>query len=563
MAEAANSVGGPLEHPRRRAAGARGGGPRRLRRPRGRALPPAIAHPALVFALAAIVGALVMVFNGIVSQASELREAASDDIDAYVDANAAASSLASLRVTEISAVAARGSGADLYAQFHPEGVETADGERIQPATDLLDALDEQADVPGVTTLRTRVADYIASVEQVETTDLAGDNQGAAELALSPRAPPAPMRGRHRQHRARRRPGCRLGARQRGGRDRRSRGPVRRRRRRRHPPGRAGPARAARRRCWRRRACSPGEGGTGEPHPTLGAGLRTPCAAWRSGPGGRLLAGRRPRVAGRADHDHDRAAGSGAARGGPELHERCRRQRGREPAARRRRRGGAGHAGVPGRVVHGRDPGPGLAPRRGRHPDQPVLERQPPHRRVRGLRRRDRQGDGPGAFGDDPDAIDFVAIPYSQRVQVLAGESRRASTWSSTRSRSTACATTASTSRRSTSCRPRSCWSAPDSQATGIQDLGPDDKVCAAANSTSIEKLAGLPEPPARGGARRRPGRLPRPAAAGPGAGHQHRRHDPGRAWSPRTPTSTSSASRSATSPTASACRRAILSTSAS
>ena len=185
MAEAANSVGGPLSILAvvllvlavvvlSGCAALVAGRSRRV-----------IAHPALVFALVAIVGALVVVFNGIVSQAGELREAASDDIDAYVDANAAASSLASLRVTEISAVAARGSGADLYAQFHPEGVETADGERIQPATDLLDALDEQADVPGVTTLRDRVSDYIASVEQVETADLAGDNQGAADLALSP------------------------------------------------------------------------------------------------------------------------------------------------------------------------------------------------------------------------------------------------------------------------------------------------------------------------------------------------------------------------------------------
>lgn len=132
-----------------------------------------VAHPAMAVALIAIVAALVVVTNGIVSQGRELREAATTDIDAYVDANAAASALSNLRVTEISAVAARGSGAALYEQFDTD------------AADLLTQLSEAGNRQGVNDLYRAVESYIETVGQVEVLDTEqGDNQGAAQLALS-------------------------------------------------------------------------------------------------------------------------------------------------------------------------------------------------------------------------------------------------------------------------------------------------------------------------------------------------------------------------------------------
>jgi hypothetical protein len=129
-----------------------------------------IAHPALLAATLATVAALVVVVNGIASQSRELREAASGDIEAYVAANLVASDLSDLRVTEISAVAARGSGAPLYEQFQ-EGADS-----------LLAEL--AADRPGIDELRGRVEDYVAAVGGVAEADLGGNNQRAARLALS-------------------------------------------------------------------------------------------------------------------------------------------------------------------------------------------------------------------------------------------------------------------------------------------------------------------------------------------------------------------------------------------
>jgi hypothetical protein len=132
-----------------------------------------IAHPALLGATVAAIAALVVVVNGISSQSRELREAASGDIEAYIAANEAASGLSDLRVTEISAVAARGSGGPLYEQFR---------------TDAATLVDELSDAPGdrvgIDELRRRVEDYVAAVTRVEEADLGGNNRRAARLALS-------------------------------------------------------------------------------------------------------------------------------------------------------------------------------------------------------------------------------------------------------------------------------------------------------------------------------------------------------------------------------------------
>jgi hypothetical protein len=136
-----------------------------------------IAHPALLAAAAAVVGALVLVTGGILGQSRELRAAATGDIEAYVAANEAANDLSDLRVTEISAVAARGSGSALYTDFR-EGAE--------------DLRDQIGAAPGneeaVLALGDAVDDYVASVDGdggVRSTDLeAGDNRGAADITLS-------------------------------------------------------------------------------------------------------------------------------------------------------------------------------------------------------------------------------------------------------------------------------------------------------------------------------------------------------------------------------------------
>jgi hypothetical protein len=137
-----------------------------------------VVHPALLGAAVSIVAALVLVTSGIVTQSRELRRAATEDIDAYVAANEAANALSDLRVTEISAVAARGSGTALYTQF---------GEDAEALRSRL------ADAPGDETalaqLELAVGDYVSSVVESDTgvraTDLDdGDNRGAAADTLS-------------------------------------------------------------------------------------------------------------------------------------------------------------------------------------------------------------------------------------------------------------------------------------------------------------------------------------------------------------------------------------------
>lgn len=128
-------------------------------------------HPALLAAAVAAIAALALVANGIVSQSRELREAASSDIQGYIDANTASSELSRLRVIEISAVAARGSGAPLYQDFE-DGSATLIAE--------LGAGDD----PAMSELRGRVESYASAVAGVAEADLGGNNQRAAELALS-------------------------------------------------------------------------------------------------------------------------------------------------------------------------------------------------------------------------------------------------------------------------------------------------------------------------------------------------------------------------------------------
>jgi hypothetical protein len=134
-----------------------------------------VAHPALVAALVAIVAALGVMVYGITAQASELRRAAGEDIDAFVAANATSSGLSDLRVTEISAVAARGSGFALYDMFD------------ERSADLLGGLQAEGDDPAadqVSELRGRIDEYVTTVGEVRARDEAGDNRGAANLALS-------------------------------------------------------------------------------------------------------------------------------------------------------------------------------------------------------------------------------------------------------------------------------------------------------------------------------------------------------------------------------------------
>ena len=132
-----------------------------------------VAHPALLAATVAAIAALALVANGIITQSRELREAASSDIEGYIDANLASSGLSGLRVTEISAVASRGSGAPLYETFQKD------------AATLLAELDEaQGDSSGIAELRGRIENYVAAVAGVAEADLGGNNRRAARLALS-------------------------------------------------------------------------------------------------------------------------------------------------------------------------------------------------------------------------------------------------------------------------------------------------------------------------------------------------------------------------------------------
>jgi ParB-like chromosome segregation protein Spo0J len=124
-----------------------------------------------------LVGALVVVTQGIVGQGRELRAAATEDIDAYVAANEVANDLSDLRVVEIEAVAARGSGAERYDSF------------TEAASELRTAVnDAPGDRDDIAALAGDLRSYVAAVDGdqgVRVLDLdEGDNQAAADATLT-------------------------------------------------------------------------------------------------------------------------------------------------------------------------------------------------------------------------------------------------------------------------------------------------------------------------------------------------------------------------------------------
>lgn len=132
-----------------------------------------VAHPALLAATLVMAGTLALVAMSISSQTRELRQAATGDLDAYVAANDASSRLSQLRVTEISAVAARGSGQDLYDRF------------AEDTTALTAELTEAPGDPGgLADLFAALDVYTSAAGEVRLRDEQGDNRGAAALALS-------------------------------------------------------------------------------------------------------------------------------------------------------------------------------------------------------------------------------------------------------------------------------------------------------------------------------------------------------------------------------------------
>lgn len=120
-----------------------------------------VVHPALLAATAAAVVGLAIVTTGIWSQSRDLREAATTDIAAYVEANEVAADLADLRVTEITAVATQGRGEDVYARFHTD------------AGDLAERLDG-------TSLLAPLNSYVDEVDEVEQLAQDGERQDAAD-----------------------------------------------------------------------------------------------------------------------------------------------------------------------------------------------------------------------------------------------------------------------------------------------------------------------------------------------------------------------------------------------
>jgi hypothetical protein len=130
-------------------------------------------HPALLLAGVAAIAGLVLVTGGIVAQGSELREAATGDVDRYVEANTAANQLSNLRVTEISAVAAKGSGAELYDEFSTQASDLQGSEIVSGDAAYVDAVSAYADAV--------VGDGAGSVRTLDLED--GDNRAAARSTL--------------------------------------------------------------------------------------------------------------------------------------------------------------------------------------------------------------------------------------------------------------------------------------------------------------------------------------------------------------------------------------------
>jgi hypothetical protein len=140
-----------------------------------------VSHPALLLAGVATIAALVIVTGGIAAQGSELRRAATGDVSDYVHANEAANVISELRVTEISAVAARGSGAELYDTFAEQAGELQGSELVT---------DRSRDEPTLAGFDDAVGAYReAVIGDVETSvrqlDLdQGDNPAAADSTLA-------------------------------------------------------------------------------------------------------------------------------------------------------------------------------------------------------------------------------------------------------------------------------------------------------------------------------------------------------------------------------------------
>lgn len=133
-----------------------------------------IAHPALLLAVVVMLGVVGLMANSIATQTRELRRAATGDVDAYLAANEVSSQLSDLRVIEIAAVAARGSGGEHYDRFAVE------------AGDLATALTEApGDTGDLADLHAAVTAYAAAVtDEVRPTDEKGDNREASALVLT-------------------------------------------------------------------------------------------------------------------------------------------------------------------------------------------------------------------------------------------------------------------------------------------------------------------------------------------------------------------------------------------
>lgn len=131
-----------------------------------------VLQPALAVAVLAAVVVTALVAGSVDRQSNELRRAATDDVGRLIAANDASSSLANLRVAEISAVAAHGSGAALYEQFDKDAAALAD--RLGAASPPIVADD-------------RLVAYSRAVADVRAHDERGDNVGAAASTLSGRS----------------------------------------------------------------------------------------------------------------------------------------------------------------------------------------------------------------------------------------------------------------------------------------------------------------------------------------------------------------------------------------
>jgi hypothetical protein len=128
-----------------------------------------VLQPALAVAALVAVMVTAMVAGNVDRQSSRLRRAATADISRLIAANDASSALANLRVTEIGAVAAHGSGAALYDEFHQDARELTHrlaGDDAQIGAGL------------------RLAAYTDAVARVRARDEKGDNAAAAASTLS-------------------------------------------------------------------------------------------------------------------------------------------------------------------------------------------------------------------------------------------------------------------------------------------------------------------------------------------------------------------------------------------